>query len=152
MTFTLKVLDKHSALVSALLDDAQCDYAFTGTIIESCGTLTHNWFVSRPVSEDAIGIESELKSLPVPYSTTRHGPHFLPFNHCNFRVDENGNPALLEFEHGDNTLDLLTELENAIAGNDYAFARNFIAKRRKQYLLSLDWASQMTHSTAFDIA
>jgi len=152
MTFSIKALEKHSALISALLDDTCGDYAFTGTIVEDCGTSTHNWFVSQPLDDDAIGIESELQNLPIPYSTTRHGPHFLPFNHCNFRVDERGNPQLIEFEHGDNTLELLNELESAIAGNDYAFVRNFISKKRKEYLQSLDWASQMTYSDAFDVA
>jgi len=152
ITYTIKTLEKHSAVVTALLDSSKCDYTFTGTVIENCGTQTHNWFVSRPCSEDAIGIEDELQSLPIPYSTTRHGPHFLPLRHCNFRVDGAGKSQLLECEHGDNTLDLMNELENAIAGNDYAFVRNFINKKRNQYLLSLDWASQITFSTEFDFA
>ena len=152
ITFTIKALEKHSAIVTPLLNACQCDYTFTGTVIEACGTQTHNWFVSRPCSEEGIGIENELQKLLVPYSTTRHGPHFLPLNHCNFRVDEAGKPRLLKFEQGDNTLDLLDELENAIAGNDYAFARNFIAKKRDHYLLSLDWTSQVEFSIEFDFA
>ncbi len=152
MTFTIKALEKHSAVVTALLDTIQCDYTFTGTVIEDCGTNTHNWFVSRPRNEEAIGVEEELQRLPIPYSTTRHGPHFLPFSHRNFRIDESGKPQLLQFDHGDNTLELLNELENAIAGNDYAFVRNFISKKRNQYLLSLDWASQVLFSTDFDFA
>ena len=152
MTFTIKALEKHSAVVTALLDTIQCKYTFTGTVIEDCGTNTHNWFVSHPRNEEAIDIEEELQGLPIPYSTTRHGPHFLPFNHCNFRIDKSGTPKLLQFDQGDNTLDLLNELENAIAGNDYAFVRNFISKKRNQYLLPLDWASQLKFSTDFDFA
>ncbi len=152
MTFTIKALEKHSAVITALLDASLCDYTFTGSVIEDCGTQTHNWFVARPCSEDAIGIEEELQSLPIPYNTTRHGPHFLPFNHSNFRVDEAGTPQLLKFEQGDNTVDLLNELENAIAGNDYAFVRNFISKKRNDYLLPLDWASQVIFSAEFDFA
>ena len=152
MTYTIKALEKHSAVVTALLDASKCDYTFTGTVVEDCGTETHNWFVSRPCSEGAIGIEDELRRLPMPYSTTAHGPHFLPYKHCKFRVDEAGKPRLLEFENGDNTLQLLNELENAIAGNDYAFVRNFISKKRSQYLLSLTWASQLTYASEFDFA
>ena len=152
MTYTIKTLEKHAAVVTALLDSCKCDYSFTGTVIEDCGTQTHNWFVARPLSEDAIGIEDQLRKLPIPYSTTRHGPHFLPFSHCNFRVDENGTGQLAEFGHGDSTLDLLNELENAIAGNDYAFVRNFIHKKRKQYLHSLNWASQVSFAEDFEFA
>jgi len=152
ITYTIKALEKHSAVVTALLDASKCEYTFTGTVIEECGTQTHNWFVSRPCSEDTIGVEEELQRLPIPYSTTCHGPHFLPFRHRNFRLDEAGKPHLLEFENGDNTLDLLNELENAIAGNDYSFVRNFISKKRSQYLLSLDWASQATFANEFEFA
>lgn len=152
ITYTLKSLQKHAAIINALLDASRCEYTFTGTVIEACGTETHNWFVSHPCSEDAIGIEAELRNLPIPYSTTRHGPHFLPLNHCNFRVDDAGMAQLIEFEQGDNTLELMEELENAIAGNDYAFVRNFISKKRRQYLRQLDWASQLRYSADFDFA
>lgn len=152
ITFTIKSLDKHAAIVTSMLDATDCDYTFTGTVIEACGAATHNWFVSRPLSEITIGIEKDLQNMPIPYSTTRHGTHFLPVNHCDFRIDKDGKAQLLEFEQGDNTLELLDELENAIAGNDYSFVRNFIAKKRHHYLQSLDWASQQQFSTEFEFA
>lgn len=150
MTFSLKSLEKQSPAVSSLLDSIDCDYAFTGSIVESCGSNTHSWFVSRPLRSDEIGIEDALQQLAIPYDRILHGPEFRPFSYRSCRLDENHNWQSLEHQHGDNTLELLDELENAIAGNDYAFARNFIARKRKHYLSNLTWASQQSLAESYE--
>ena len=72
MTFTLKALQKHSPVVTALLDGTDCDFAFTGSVAEFEGVETHNWFISRPVSNDEIGIEDSLENLSIPYLSLIH--------------------------------------------------------------------------------
>ena len=93
-----------------------------------------------------------MRSLGIPYETTMHGPEFRIFSHAVFRLDTEQNQHLLRYDHGDKTLDLLDELESSIAGNDYAFVRNYIKRKRDEYLLHLDWKSQQHLSTTYDTA
>lgn len=61
MTFTLKTLEKHSKVVTTLLDGTDCDYVFTGSVAEQDGVETHGWFVSRPANDGEIGVEVSNK-------------------------------------------------------------------------------------------
>lgn len=152
MAFTIKVLQKHAKITESLLNSIDCDYAFTGTALEQCGTTTHGWFVSRGISSEYIGIEDALEDLSVPYDRTTHGASFKPLQHRSFRLDEHQKGHTLQCDHGDNTIALLEELEDAIAGNDYAFVRNFIKKKRLTYLRHLAWDTQDEHTAALDVA
>jgi len=113
MTFTLKALQKHSAVVTALLDGTDCDFAFTGAVAEFEGVETHNWFISRPVSNDEIGIEDSLENLSIPYDRSQRGAQFRPYSFRQFRIDENRQSQRADYQTGDNTLQLLDELENS---------------------------------------
>jgi hypothetical protein len=152
MTFTLKTLKKHSKVVTTLLDGIDCDYVYTGGIVEQDGTETHGWFISRPLNENAIGIESTLEDLAIPYDRSHRGPKFMLYSQRLFRINEDNQPRAAEYRAGDNTLHLLDELENAIAGSDYTRVRNFIRQKRNDYLTDLTWASQQQYAKECDIA
>lgn len=152
MTFTLKTLEKHSAVVTRLLDTIDCDYAYTGAVREAPGTNTHSWYISHPLNEDSIGIEDSLEDLHIPYDRSHRGPDFRLFSHRVFRIDHNHEHRCLDTDHGDNTLELLNELEDAIAGNDYSFVRNFIRQKRNSHLVALTWDTQKNLTGAYEVA
>ncbi len=152
MTFTLKTLEKHSKVVTTLLDGTDCDYVFTGSVAEQDGVETHGWFVSRPANDDEIGVESELESLAIPYDRSHRGPQFRLYSQRFFRVNKDNQPCVCEYKAGDNTVRLLDELEDAIAGSDYTLVRNFISNKRTAYLTHLTWASQLQYAKECDIA
>ena len=152
MTFTLKTLEKHAKAVTSLLDNIDCDYAFTGVTPETAAINTHGWFISRPLNDDFIGVEDSLEQLSIPYDRTLRGPNFRLIRHRIFRLDEHRKTHALNIDHGDKTLELLEELETAIAGNDYTFARNFIHNKRKQHLVELTWETQARYSENYEVA
>lgn len=151
MTFTLKTLEKHAKAVTSLLDSIDCDYAFTGVIPETTRIKTHGWYISRPLNDNFIGVEDPLEQLSIPYDRTLRGPNFRLICSRLFRLDEHGKTHILDTDHGDNTLELLEELETVIAGNDYTFARNFIYNKRKQHLVELTWETQASYSENYEV-
>jgi hypothetical protein len=152
MTFTLKTLKKHASVVTVLLDGNDCDYAFTGAVTEPEGVDTHCWFVSRPRNNDEIGIEDSLESLAIPYDRSHRGPQFRPYSLRLYRIDENREGHSTEYRFGDNTLRLMDELEDAIAGSDYTIVRNFIEKKRRAYFAHLDWSTQLQYALECEVA
>ena len=152
LPLTLKVLEKHAKILKALLAQHSCDNVFTGTNSEDCATRTQTWFISEGIDESYLSVEKVLEDLCIPYDRVCHGPGFKLLSYRHFRIDSNQQALLYQCEHGDNTLELLDELEAAIAGNDYTFARIFITKKRNEHLCHLDWSTQDNFSTELEVA
>lgn len=152
LSITIKVLEKHANVVKTLLAQYGCDSVFTGASREECGTDTQNWFISKGIDDSYLSVEKSLEDLSIPYNRVCHGHSFKPYSHRHFRIDSSHKPQLHQWDHGDNTLALLDELETAIAGNDYAFARMFINTKRKEHLSHLNWRTQEMLTTDLEVA
>lgn len=137
MTSTLKALNKHKSAVTGLLDSLDCDYPCNGIAKAPSGITTHSWYIARTGNQDSIGIEISLEDLRIHYDRIHRGPNLRLYSERNFRIDLNHNPESIGVDHGDCTVDLLDELEDVIAGNDYSFVRNFIQQKRSTYLTDL---------------